>query len=54
MKSVADMSIEELAGLVCETLENAGVTTTLTGGACVATWSGRNHVSRDLFELTSR
>ena len=48
MKSVADMSIEELAGLVCETLENAGITTTLTGGACVAIWSGGNYVSRDL------
>jgi hypothetical protein len=30
------MSVEELAGLVCETLMNAGITTTLTGGACVA------------------
>ncbi len=48
MKSVADMSIEELAGLVCETLENAGITTTLTGGACVAIWSCGSYVSRDL------
>lgn len=48
MKSVADMSIEELAGLVCETLANAGITTTLTGGACVAIWSGGNYMSRDL------
>ena len=48
MKSVADMSIEELAGLVCATLEDAGITTTLTGGACVAIWSGGSYVSRDL------
>lgn len=48
MKSLADMSIEELAGLVCETLENVGITTTLTGGACVAIWSGGKYVSRDL------
>lgn len=48
MKSVADMSIEELAGLVCATLENAGITTTLTGGACVAIWSGGSYASRDL------
>ena len=48
MKSVADLSIEELAGLVCETLENAGITTTLTGGACVAIWSDGNYVSRDI------
>lgn len=48
MKSVADMSIEELAGWVCETLENAGITTTLTGGACVTIWSDGHYVSRDL------
>ena len=48
MKSVADMSIEELAGLVCATPGNAGITTTLTGGACVAIWSGGRYVSRDL------
>jgi hypothetical protein len=33
------MSVEELAGLVCETLANVGITTTLTGGAFVAIWS---------------
>ena len=42
------MSVEELAGLVCETLANAGITTTLTGGACVAIWSEGKYVSRDL------
>ncbi len=48
MKSVADMSTEELAGLVCATLSNYGITTTLTGGACVAIWSDGRYVSRDL------
>ncbi|MEE4160861.1 MAG: hypothetical protein V2I25_00035 [Woeseiaceae bacterium] len=48
MKQVADMSVEELAGLVCETLATAGITTTLTGGACVAIWSEGKYVSRDL------
>jgi len=33
------MSAEELAGLVCGTLQNAGITVTLTGGGCVAIWS---------------
>jgi len=42
------MSVEELAGLVCETLANVGITTTLTGGACVAIWSEGKYVSRDL------
>lgn len=48
MTSLTDMSIEELAGLVCETLENVGITTTLTGGACVAIWSDGTYVSYDL------
>ena len=48
MKPIADMSVEELAGLVCETLANVGITTTLTGGACVAIWSDGKYVSRDL------
>jgi hypothetical protein len=48
MKSLADRSIEELAGLVCETLEQAGIKTTLTGGACVAIWSEGKYASRDL------
>ena len=48
MKLIADMSVEELAGLVCETLAKAGITTTLTGGACVSIWSEGKYVSRDL------
>ena len=48
MKSIVDMSVEELAGLVCETLANVGITTTLTGGACVSIWSEGKYVSRDL------
>lgn len=42
------MSAEELAGLVCQTLKDAGVTVTLTGGACVAIWSQGKYVSKDL------
>lgn len=42
------MSVEEVAGLVCETLSNFGITTTLTGGACVGIWSDGQYVSRDL------
>lgn len=48
MNRIADMSIEELAGLVCSTLRKAGITVTLTGGACVTIWSGGSYVSRDL------
>src|SRR5579863_7776197 len=42
------MSAEELAGLVCQTLSQAGITVTLTGGACVAIWSKGKYVSYDL------
>jgi hypothetical protein len=42
------MSVEELAGLLCQTLKHAGITVTLTGGACVAIWSHGKYISRDL------
>jgi hypothetical protein len=42
------MSAEELAGHVCQALRDAGVTVTLTGGACVAIWSQGKYVSDDL------
>jgi hypothetical protein len=48
VKSIADLSVEELAGLICETLGKVGITTTLTGGACVSIWSDGKYVSRDL------
>ena len=48
MKPIDNMSAEELAGLVCQTLKDAGVTVTLTGGACVAIWSEGKYVSNDL------
>jgi hypothetical protein len=48
VKPIGDMSIEELAALVCEALRAAGVTVTLTGGACVAIWSQGKYVSHDL------
>lgn len=48
MKTIADMSAEELAALVCHALHAAGITVTLTGGACVAIWSDGQYVSDDL------
>ena len=48
MKPIPEMSIEELGGLVCESLQKAGITVTLTGGACVAIWSGGQYISHDL------
>lgn len=48
MKPVAEMSPEELAGLICQTLHDAGITVTLTGGSCVAIWSEGKYVSDDV------
>ncbi len=42
------MSVEELAGRICQALCDAGITVTLTGGACVAIWSEGKYVSHDL------
>ena len=48
MKPISAMSPEELAAYVCDTLAGAGIRVTLTGGACVAIWSGGAYESRDL------
>lgn len=48
MKSVSDMSPEELAGWVCQALSDAGIRVTLSGGACVAIWSNGKYESRDI------
>jgi hypothetical protein len=48
VKDLKEMSAEEVAGLVCETLLKAGITTTLSGGGCVAIWSEGKYVSLDL------
>jgi hypothetical protein len=42
------MSPEELAAAVCQALRTAGITVTLTGGACVAIWSSGKYASNDL------
>lgn len=48
MKSIGEMSMEELAGFICEQLRSAGVTVTLTGGSCVQIWSEGGYMSHDL------
>jgi hypothetical protein len=42
------MSAAELAAYVCQALGTAGITVTLTGGACVAIWSNGAYLSKDL------
>ena len=48
MKKIRGMSAEELAAFVCQALRDAGITVTLTGGACVAIWSKGAYTSNDL------
>jgi hypothetical protein len=48
MKPIGQMSVEELGALVCQTLHDAGIVVTLTGGACVAIWSEGKYASHDL------
>ncbi len=48
MKNIADMAVKELAALVCRVLQEAEITVTLTGGACVTIWSLGKYVSHDL------
>lgn len=48
MKPISAMSPEELAAFICQALGDAGITVTLTGGACVAIWTEGQYVSTDL------
>jgi hypothetical protein len=48
MKSIKEMSPEELAAYVCQSLGDVGIKVTLTGGACVAVWTEGRYVSKDL------
>ena len=46
-------SLEELAAVVSETLENAGITATLSGGAAVSIYSDNRYQSADLDFVTA-
>ena len=43
-----DTSLEELAALVCTTLEASGISVVLSGGAVVSIYSDAEYVSYDL------
>jgi hypothetical protein len=47
------MSITDLAALVSQTLENAGITAVLSGGAAVMAYTSNQYASRDLDFVTS-
>ena len=46
-------SLEELAAIVSEALEKAGITATLSGGAAVSIYSGNRYQSEDLDFVTA-
>lgn len=48
MKNIADMTMEELAAYVCDTLEKEGVETVLSGGGCVELYSQGRYTSDDI------
>ena len=48
MKSIRDMSMEELAAYVCSQLEAAGIETVLSGGSCVQIYSEGKYTSDDI------
>jgi hypothetical protein len=48
MKSIAKMSMEELAAYVCTALEKEGIETVLSGGCCVDIYSKGKYTSDDI------
>jgi len=48
MKSIKQMSMEELAAYVCSELEKDGIETVLSGGSCVEIYSQGKYTSDDI------
>ena len=49
----AQSTIEEVAAIVSDALESAGITATLSGGSAVTIYSNNQYLSRDLDFVTS-
>ncbi|RUM71596.1 MAG: hypothetical protein DSZ08_02880 [Sulfurovum sp.] len=48
MKSIGEMSMEELGAFVCSALEKEGIETVLSGGCCVEIYSNGRYTSDDI------
>jgi len=48
MKSIKNMSMEELGAFVCSALEQEGIETVLSGGCCVEIYSNGRYTSDDI------
>jgi hypothetical protein len=46
--NLRELSIGELAALICESLKKEGLPATLSGGACAEIYSGKKYVTGDL------
>ena len=54
MKSLADMSVVELAAFISTHLRKCGIEVVLSGGSCVSIYSGGRYVSKDLDFIDTR
>lgn len=48
MIDLTDLTITELAALICDSLKKAGLQATLSGGACAEIYSNNKYVTGDL------
>ena len=48
MKNIENLSLKDLAALICENLKKEGLPTTLSGGACAEIYSNAKYVTGDL------
>lgn len=49
---IAHLSLEELGGLICQTLSDAGIDAVLSGGSCVSIWTDNLYSSNDMDMIT--
>lgn len=54
MKSIAEMTRRELAGLVSSAFQEANIDVVLSGGSCVSIYSSEQYVSMDLDFVNAR
>ena len=53
MKSIKNMSMQELGAYVCSSLEEQGIKTVLSGGSCVEIYSDGKYTTDDI-DLVNR
>lgn len=51
--NIKDLTLEELGGLICQTLSDHGIDTVLSGGSCVSVWTDNKYSSHDIDMITT-